>query len=101
MRLATLRFLRTLIINHYSGFNSQVVSFVHKFYTALTTKNLGGVSMLTKKICTVLALLLLSSATSWAALNGDIEGIVKDGTGALIPSAMVMIVSVETGAQRM
>ncbi len=47
-----------------------------------------------------IAFLLLSSITAWAALNGDIEGIVRDATGAIIPSANVTITSVETGVQR-
>jgi hypothetical protein len=47
-----------------------------------------------------LLLIVLTAVTSWAALSGDIEGVVKDATGALVPSAMVTITSVETGAQR-
>jgi len=51
-------------------------------------------------IWSALALLILTSISAWAALNGDIEGVVKDASGALVPSAMVTITSVETGAQR-
>jgi Carboxypeptidase regulatory-like domain len=53
-----------------------------------------------KKIVGVIVLLLLSSVTVWAALNGDIEGVVRDTSGAIIPSANITIISVATGAQR-
>src|SRR5262245_43082165 len=53
-----------------------------------------------KNFVGVIAFLLLSSVTTWAALNGDIEGVVRDTTGAIIPSANVTISSVETGVQR-
>ena len=53
-----------------------------------------------KKFWGVVAFLLLNAVTSWAALNGDIEGVVRDPTGAIIPSANVTIIGVATGAQR-
>src|SRR5262245_34997615 len=53
-----------------------------------------------KNFVGVIAFLLLSSVTTWAALNGDIEGVVRDTTGAIIPSASVTIIEVATGAQR-
>jgi hypothetical protein len=53
-----------------------------------------------KKIVVVIGLTLLVSIASWAALNGDVEGVVKDSTGALVPGALVTITSTETGAQR-
>src|SRR5204862_4080822 len=53
-----------------------------------------------KRIWSALAILVLTSISAWAALNGDIEGVVKDSSGALVPSAMVKITNVETGAQR-
>jgi Carboxypeptidase regulatory-like domain len=53
-----------------------------------------------KKIVGVIVLLLLSSVTVWAALNGDIEGVVRDTSGAIIPSANITIIGVATGAQR-
>ena len=56
--------------------------------------------MCKKHITIALSLLALTSITAWAALNGDIEGVVKDATGAVVPSAMITITSVETGAQR-
>ena len=45
-------------------------------------------------------LMVLVSATGWSALNGDIEAVVKDASGAVVPGAKVAITSVETGAQR-
>ena len=53
-----------------------------------------------KNFWLVIAFLLLNSVTSWAALNGDIEGVVRDTSGAIIPSANVTIIGVATGAQR-
>src|SRR6478736_89239 len=53
-----------------------------------------------KKIGLVILLLLLSSVTVWAALNGDIEGVVRDTSGAIIPSANITISGVGTGVQR-
>ena len=47
-----------------------------------------------------LSLVLITGLTAWAALDGDIEGVVKDATGALVPSTMVTITSVETRTQR-
>jgi len=55
---------------------------------------------MSKRTWRAIALFLLSSVPAWAALNGDIEGVVKDATGAVIPSANVTITSVETGVQR-
>jgi hypothetical protein len=50
----------------------------------------------------VIALLLMVSTNAWSQrLSGDIEGVVKDPTGALVPGVSVTITSVETGAQRM
>src|SRR5213592_1869698 len=60
---------------------------------------MGGNTM-SKRTWRAIALFLLSSVPAWAALNGDIEGVVKDATGAIIPSANVTITSVETGVQR-
>src|SRR5437867_4329499 len=60
---------------------------------------MGGNTM-SKRTWRAIALFLLSSVPAWAALNGDIEGVVKDATGAVIPSANVTITSVETGVQR-
>jgi hypothetical protein len=56
--------------------------------------------MYKRQLLSVLLLLTLTNVTAWAALNGDIEGVVKDSSGAFIPSAMATITSVETGAQR-
>src|SRR5215831_4041934 len=53
-----------------------------------------------KKFWGAIAFLLLNAITSWAALNGDIEGVVRDTSGAIIPSANITIISVATGAQR-
>src|SRR5438093_8841986 len=62
--------------------------------------SMRGGNMFKTSIWSVLAILILTSATAWAALNGDIEGVVKDSRGAVIPGATVTITSVETGAQR-
>src|SRR5262249_8642423 len=68
---------------------------------ACRTKHiLGRKTMYKRNMSAVIALLLLSSVTAWAALNGDIEGVVRDATGAIVPSANVTITSVETGVQR-
>src|SRR5215471_1331471 len=56
--------------------------------------------MLRKRLWLVIGLTLLVSIASWAALNGDVEGVIKDSTGALVPGALVTITSTETGAQR-
>jgi hypothetical protein len=53
-----------------------------------------------KQIWSAIALLLVSAFSSFAALTGDIEGYVKDGSGAFIPAVSVAITSLETGAQR-
>src|SRR5262245_54026632 len=53
-----------------------------------------------KRILGVIAFVLLSSVRTWAALNGDIEGIVRDATSAILPSAKITITAVETGVQR-
>src|SRR6266571_5686036 len=45
-------------------------------------------------------LLVLVTASAWAALDGDIEAVVKDASGAVVPSARATITSVDTGAQR-
>lgn len=47
-----------------------------------------------------MALTLILSVLCWAQLGGDIEGVVKDPTGALVPSARITTTSVQTGAQR-
>jgi hypothetical protein len=56
--------------------------------------------MFKKCITIAISLLVFTSITAWAALNGDVEGVLKDPTGALVPSAKVTITSVETGALR-
>src|SRR4030095_8767256 len=52
----------------------------------------------------LMALLLLSAAANAYAwpqrLSGDIEGVVKDATGALIPSVSITVTNVETSAER-
>jgi hypothetical protein len=53
-----------------------------------------------KKLWVAIVLILSISIASWAALDGDLEGVIKDATGAVVPSAMVTVKSVETGAQR-
>src|ERR1700751_3151861 len=59
-----------------------------------------GRSMLIRKTFAAMALTLIFSILCWAQLDGDIEGVVKDPAGALVPSARITITSVETGAQR-
>jgi len=50
----------------------------------------------------VAVFLLLTSTNAWSQrLSGDIEGIVKDASGALIPGVGITIKSTETSAQRM
>ena len=50
----------------------------------------------------VVGVLLLFSTNAWSQrLSGDIEGVVKDASGALIPGVGITIKSVETSAQRM
>src|SRR5688572_25781465 len=50
----------------------------------------------------LLTLILLTSINGWSQRgSGDIEGMVKDPTGALVPGASITVTSVETGAQRM
>ena len=56
--------------------------------------------MLAKKIVMAMVLMVSFGVVCWAQLDGNIEGVVKDRTGALVPSAMITITSVETGAQR-
>lgn len=56
--------------------------------------------MLRKQIWCAIALLLVGSFSAWAALTGDIEGFVSDGSGAFVPGVNVVITSLETGAQR-
>src|SRR5215468_3035389 len=49
----------------------------------------------------VVGLLLLTAVNSWSQrLSGDIEGVVKDTSGALVPSVSITITSVETSAER-
>src|SRR5262249_29618295 len=49
----------------------------------------------------VVALLLLTAVDARSQrLSGDIEGIVKDSSGALIPSVSITITSIETSAER-
>ena len=55
-----------------------------------------------------LALLLLAATVAGAttlhaqsqAINGTIEGVVRDGTGAVLPGASVNVVNLDTGQQR-
>ncbi|PYQ55707.1 MAG: hypothetical protein DMF78_01140, partial [Acidobacteria bacterium] len=50
-----------------------------------------------------LALALASAAPLWAqsqAINGSIEGLVRDGTGAPVPGATVTVTNTDTGEQR-
>ena len=53
----------------------------------------------------VVALLLWTGAANLYAspqrLSGDIEGVVKDASGALIPSVSITVTNVETAAERM
>jgi len=56
--------------------------------------------MLRKRLWLVIGLTLLVSIASWAALNGDVEGVIKDGTGALVPGALVTITTTDPGAKR-
>src|SRR5215831_11568403 len=44
----------------------------------------------------VLPLLFFTAASSWAAVNGSIAGLVKDASGAVVPRADVKAVNVET-----
>src|SRR5438034_11638810 len=67
---------------------------------AVRNGSMGGGNMFRTSIWSVLAILVLSSATAWAALNGDIGGVVKDARGAVILGATLTIRSVETGAER-
>jgi len=50
------------------------------------------------KVWGAVALIVCSAGAAWA--QGDIEGLVKDQSGAIVPSAAVTIRSVETGAER-
>ena len=48
-------------------------------------------------------LLLLAIPAAWAqsqAVNGSVEGVVRDATGAVLPGATVTVTNVDTGAQR-
>ncbi len=53
-----------------------------------------------KQIWNAVILSIVCALSAWAALNGDIEGFVTDGSGAFVPGVSVSIISLETGAQR-
>jgi len=48
----------------------------------------------------VVVSMFLSAAVSWAQTTGSISGTVKDSTGAVLPSAKVMLLNEETGISR-
>ncbi len=53
-----------------------------------------------QRIWDAAVVLLACSLSVWAALTGDIEGFVTDGSGAFVPGVNIAITSLETGAQR-
>jgi hypothetical protein len=60
----------------------------------MRSRHLSGLALLATVLVTPMA---------WAqstAINGAIEGVVKDSTGAVLPGATVTLTNVETGAQR-
>src|ERR1700747_2429355 len=77
-----------------TGYDSRLVP------TLPDGSRIQGGTMSGKHLTTAILLLTLTAISAWAALNGDIEGVTKDASGAVIPSAVVTITSVETGVLR-
>ena len=60
------------------------------------------VRTLTKSLVSTLVCLALA-APAWAqaqAANGNIEGVVRDASGGVLPGVLVTVINTDTGAQR-
>ena len=57
----------------------------------------------TRPALLVLLVLIVSAPVAWAqsqAVNGTIEGTVRDGSGGVLPGVTVSVINTDTGTQR-